>query len=262
MITVDPALLNLQPGQRVLDLGCGEGRHAIHLSLSDEVEVFGFDLSEQDIRTAQERAAPFFDSEENAGHLLLGVGDALNLPFSADSFDVVICSEVLEHIEDYCGVLTEINRVLKPGGVFAATVPAFFPEWICWKLSDAYHEVEGGHIRIFREKQLRADIEKTGYRFFARHKAHALHAPYWWLKCLFWGRDDNRVVTAYHRFLVWDLMDRPRLTRWLEAFLNPVLGKSIALYFVKPVESESGVEARLPGSAESDNLLAKNEEAA
>ncbi|WGL16754.1 class I SAM-dependent methyltransferase [Microbulbifer bruguierae] len=237
MITIDPALLNLQPGQRVLDLGCGEGRHAIHISLSDPVDVFGVDLSLNDVRTASERAAPFFDGEEVAGRLLLGVGDALKLPFADNFFDVVICSEVLEHIENYQGVLAEIDRVLKPSGVFAATVPAFFPEWVCWKLSDAYHQVEGGHIRIFREKQLRKNIEAFGHQYFARHKAHALHAPYWWLKCLFWEQDDKPVVKAYHRFLVWDLMQKPLITRWLEKLLNPLLGKSIALYFVKPARS-------------------------
>ncbi|WP_299592102.1 class I SAM-dependent methyltransferase [uncultured Microbulbifer sp.] len=238
MITVAPALLNLEPGQRVLDLGCGEGRHAIHLMLTDDVEIFGIDLSQQDIQTASERAAPFVSAGQQVGRLQFGVGNALQLPFADQFFDVVICSEVLEHIEDYQGVLEEINRVLKPGGIFTATVPAFFPEWVCWKLSDAYHQVEGGHIRIFREKQLRNSIEAMGHQYFARHKAHALHAPYWWLKCLFWGRDEHPLISAYHRLLVWDLMQKPRLTRWVERLLNPLLGKSIALYFVKPAQTE------------------------
>ncbi|HEY8569017.1 class I SAM-dependent methyltransferase [Microbulbifer sp.] len=234
MITVNPELLSLRPGQRVLDLGCGEGRHAIHLMLTDAVDIFAVDLSQRDIATARGRAEPFSESSQSSGRLLFSVSDALQLPFADNFFDVVICSEVLEHIEDYEGVLAEITRVLKPAGIFAATVPAYFPEWVCWKLSDAYHQVEGGHIRIFREKQLRRSVEQFGHQYFARHKAHALHAPYWWLKCLFWGRDDQPLVSAYHRLLVWDLMQKPRLTRWVEKFLNPVLGKSIALYFVKP----------------------------
>ncbi|WP_078085977.1 class I SAM-dependent methyltransferase [Microbulbifer mangrovi] len=241
MITVDPALLNLKPGQRVLDLGCGEGRHAIHLMLTDAVDIFGIDLSFRDISTANERAQPFIAAGQQAGQVQFGMGDALQLPFADDFFDVVICSEVLEHIEDYQGVLGEIHRVLKPSGIFAATVPAFFPEWVCWKLSDAYHQVEGGHIRIFREKQLRRSIEALGHQFFARHKAHALHAPYWWLKCLLWGRDEHPAITTYHRFLVWDLMQKPRLTRWLEKLCNPFLGKSIALYFVKPARAETEI---------------------
>nr|WP_010131441.1 class I SAM-dependent methyltransferase [Microbulbifer agarilyticus] len=234
MITVDPKLLDLKPGQRVLDLGCGEGRHAIHFSITDQVEIFGVDLSAQDLATAAERAQPFAESGQQAGSLQFCVGNALQLPFPADHFDVVICSEVLEHIDDYQGVLQEILRVLKPCGLFSATVPAFFPEWVCWKLSDAYHQVEGGHIRIFREKSLRKAIEALGFQYFARHKAHALHAPFWWLKCLFWGQDDKAIVRQYHRLLVWDMMERPLLTRTLEAVLNPILGKSIALYFVKP----------------------------
>ncbi|WP_082859387.1 class I SAM-dependent methyltransferase [Microbulbifer sp. Q7] len=259
MITVDPALLNLTPGQRVLDLGCGEGRHAIHLMLTDDVDVFGIDLSERDITTARERAAEFQGAGHGAGRLQFGVGNALQLPFADQFFDVVICSEVLEHIEDYRGVLQEINRVLKPSGIFAATVPAFFPEWVCWKLSDAYHQVEGGHIRIFREKQLRKSIEALGQQYFARHKAHALHAPFWWLKCLFWGQDDHRLVSAYHRFLVWDMMQKPRVTRWMEKLLNPLLGKSIALYFVKPASVKKADIVLAPQESEASSSAGRRE---
>ena len=81
-------------------------------------------------------------------------GNALNLPFPDNHFTHIICSEVLEHLVDYKKALIEINRVLKPGGTLAVSVPCFFPEWVCWLLSSAYHEMPGGHLRIFREKQL------------------------------------------------------------------------------------------------------------
>ncbi|GAA5525379.1 ubiquinone biosynthesis O-methyltransferase, mitochondrial [Microbulbifer aestuariivivens] len=234
MITIDPHRLRLQPGQRVLDLGCGEGRHSIHLWLSDAVDVFGVDLSFKDVSTAGQRAKPFAESDQVPGRLLLSVANGLSLPFADSSFDVVICSEVLEHIDDYPAVLAEIDRVLKPAGIFAASVPSYFPEWVCWQLSDEYHQVEGGHVRIFRERQLRRSIESLGHRRYARHRAHALHAPYWWLKCLLWQRPDSRLLKAYHRLLVWDLMQKPLVTRWLERLLNPLLGKSTVMYFVKP----------------------------
>ena len=67
-----------------------------------------------------------------------------------------------------------------------------------------------------------------------QHGAHALHAPYWWLQCLFWkNRDTNWLIRQYHRFLVWDMMEQPAVTRALERALNPVLGKSIVMYFRK-----------------------------
>ena len=60
--------------------------------------------------------------------------------------------------------------------------------------------------------------------------------PYWWLKCLFWrepGQPDARIVQWYHRFLTWDLMKKPVLTAWLDRLLNPLMGKSVVMYFVK-----------------------------
>ena len=68
----------------------------------------------------------------------------------------------------------------------------------------------------------------------ASHHAHALHSPYWWLRCLF-GPDNDRAwpPRLYHRFLVYDIMRRPRWTRAVERLLNPLLGKSFVVYAVK-----------------------------
>lgn len=234
MKTVDFKHFSLNPGERVLDLGCGEGRHVISAYVEGEVDVVGVDLCLRDLQTAQQRSAEFIDGDDHSRSFGLANADALNLPFADNSFDKVICSEVLEHIPDYAGALAEIERVLKPGGLFCASVPRAWPEQICWALSNEYHEVEGGHLRIFKAKKLRKQIQGLGFRFYRRHWAHALHSPYWWLKCLFWeSGDDNPLVKTYHRFLVWDLLDRPLFTRSLEAALNPVMGKSVVMYFRK-----------------------------
>ena len=167
---------------------------------------------------------------------MFSVANGHHLPFEDNTFDKVICSEVLEHIPDFQAVLAEISRVLKTGGVFAVSVPRFGPEWVCWKLSDAYHAMEGGHIRIFNAAELRRNIESLGMIHYKRHWAHALHVPYWWLKCMFWkdeGEEEAPIVALYHRFLVWDLMDRPWFTQKLEKFLDPLLGKSVVMYYVK-----------------------------
>ena len=236
METVNFEFLQLQPKDRILDLGCGEGRHAITAYMLENVESVGIDLSLNDLQTTRERFAEFRQPDNDQKSLNILVANGQKLPFSDGSFDKVICSEVLEHILDYRPVLTEISRVLRVGGIFVASVPRFFPEWICWQLSDAYHEVEGGHVRIFSASYLRADIEDVGLLFFKRHHAHSLHVPYWWLKCLFWkekGMEQSAIVRAYHRFLVWDLMKQPKITKFLDSLLNPIMGKSVVMYFVK-----------------------------
>lgn len=233
LCTIDFRHLHLAAGQRLLDVGCGEGRHTLSAWLEAPVQAVGLDRNAADLATARSRARDFTVTQGES-RLQWIHGDGLRLPFPDASFERVICSEVLEHIPDYRAVLAEIRRVLKPGGLLAVSVPRFLPEWVCWQLSDAYHEVPGGHIRIFRSGQLRAAVESHGFRRLRRHWAHSLHVPYWWLRCLFWARGPEFwPVRQYHRLLVWDLLQRPRLTRWLDRLLNPLLGKSVVMYFVR-----------------------------
>jgi SAM-dependent methyltransferase len=230
MQTIDFNKLQLRDGDRILDVGCGEGRHTLGAYLHANVEAVGVDLSANDIQKAREGAVEFVDPNNADKSITFQEADALALPFEDDSFDKVICSEVLEHIPDYKGVLKEIKRVLKPDGLLAVSVPRAWPEEICWRLSKAYHQVEGGHIRIFNSVQLKHDVESFGWQRFAQHGAHALHSPYWWLKCWKW-EEESKLVDAYHKLLVWDLMKQPWITRKTEALLNPVLGKSVVMYF-------------------------------
>lgn len=231
MQTVDFRFLPLRPGDRVLDLGCGEGRHSIGTWLQGQVHAVGLDLSLPDLCTARQRAAEFTPAADGR-QLDFVQGSALSLPFPDASFDRVICSEVLEHLPDYQGALAEMRRVLKPGGLLCISVPRAWPERICWWLSREYHEVPGGHVRIFDIDRLHAEVEGVGFTGYRRHGAHALHSPYWWLCCLFWRtRESNPLVRLYHRMLVWDMLSAPRVTRILERLLNPLLGKSVVLYY-------------------------------
>jgi ubiquinone/menaquinone biosynthesis C-methylase UbiE len=232
--TVDFRHFPLQRGDLVLDLGCGEGRHVISAYVEGEVHSVGVDLSIDDLRATREKFIPFSEPDNSAKSFGLSSADALNLPFADDTFDKVICSEVLEHIPDYHGALREIERVLKPGGLLCASVPRSWPERVCWTLSREYYSVPGGHVRIFSAAELRSEIEGLGLRYYHRHWAHALHAPFWWLKCLFWNNQErNWLVRQYHRLLVWDLMEQPALTRGLERLMNPLMGKSVVMYFRK-----------------------------
>lgn len=243
MQTVDFKHFILQSGDRVLDLGCGEGRHVISAFVEADVTAVGVDLCLKDLQTAKAKFADFAEPGNEAKGFGLSQANALELPFADNTFDKIICSEVLEHIPDYRSVLKEIERVLKPGGLFCASVPRAWPERICWALSEAYHKVEGGHVRIFDAGKLRGQIQALGFQFYHRHWAHALHAPFWWLKCLFWkNQDNNFLIRQYHRLLVWDLLKRPRTTQVLERALNPVVGKSVVMYFRKLADAQGAAQ--------------------
>jgi hypothetical protein len=72
-------------------------------------------------------------------------------------------------------------------------------------------------------------------RYVGKDFAHGLHSPYWWVKCAVGvNNDDHPLVKAFHQVLVWDIMKRPLATRLAEAALNPLIGKSLVLYFEKP----------------------------
>ncbi len=236
MLTVDFDQFPVGPGDRVLDMGCGGGRHAFALyRRGAHVTALDMDAAElKDVAAMFEAMAQ--EGEAPAGATASAVrGTAYSLPFDDDTFDYVVCSEVLEHLPEDSRAMRELTRVLKPGGLMAVTVPRWGPELLCWALSSAYHEAEGGHVRIYRGTELTRRLEAVGLTPVGGHHTHALHSPYWWLKCAVGVTDgDNPLVKAYHRLLVWDMMKAPKLTRWTEKLLDPVIGKSLVVYLRKP----------------------------
>jgi len=237
MLTAKYEQLGLHHGDKVLDLGCGFGRHAFEAARRG-ASVVALDAGTDEVNGV----AAMFIAMVEAGELAEGSvhanvvqGDALHLPFPDGAFDRVICSEVLEHIPDDLSAMSELARVLRPGGTMAITVPRFGPELINWALSDEYHNVPGGHIRIYRRSVLAERLTSTGMVVTGHHYAHGLHSPYWWLKC-FVGttNDEHPWVKRYHQLLVWDIMKKPALTRYAEQVLSPLMGKSIVLYLRKP----------------------------
>ncbi|BCK52556.1 class I SAM-dependent methyltransferase [Nocardia wallacei] len=236
MLTVDFDRLGIGPGTRVIDVGCGQGRHSFE-AYRRGADVVAFDQSASDLADVKVMFGAMAEAREVPPYAKAEAvqGDALALPYDNEEFDIVIASEILEHVPEDDRAIAELVRVLKPGGALAVTVPRWLPERICWLLSDEYHANEGGHVRIYRADELRGKIAGQGVRFIHSAHAHALHSPYWWLKCLVGvSKTDSRVVGAYHRLLVWDMMKRPRLTRLAESALDPIIGKSVALYFTKP----------------------------
>ncbi len=235
MITMDFNRLGICPGDRVLDIGCGEGRHTIRACQESDTVCIGADFGYENLITTKGKLE-FHQAIDDLSCRGWGLSamDITALPFEDNSFDVVICSEVLEHIPDDNQAISELVRIVKPGKMLAVSVPRTWPEWICWQLSDEYFNANMGHVRIYNKKEIIEKIQTRGPQYLGCHYAHSIHSPYWWLKC-FVGptRTDSQAVNLYHRLLVWDLMKKPALTTFVDRLLNPVLGKSLVLYFKK-----------------------------
>ena len=236
MLTVDFDRLGITAGTTVIDVGCGAGRHSFE-AYRRGADVVAFDQDAAELNNVDTILAAMKDAGEAPASAKAEAvkGDALDLPYPDGTFDCVIASEILEHVPEDDRAIGELIRVLKPGGSLAITVPRWLPERVCWLLSREYHSNEGGHVRIYRASALRDKLLAYGLRFTHRHHAHALHSPFWWLKCLVGvSKSDHPAVAAYHKMLVWDMMAQPWVTRSAESLLNPVVGKSVALYFEKP----------------------------
>ena len=235
MITVDLKRLEIRLGAKVLDLGCGTGRHTSAVARLKQVIAIGLDINLADAREAKKRL--LYEQElgvQGGGVWGILVADVTALPFKDNAFDCVICSEVLEHVPRQDAAIHEATRIVRPGKDLVISVPRFLPERICWALSEDYHKANNGHIRIYKKKELIKRLEQAGLKNWAIHFAHSFHTPFWWLKCLVGPeRTDSRPVNLYHRFLVWCIMKRNAIARLLEHLLNPLLGKSLVLYLRK-----------------------------
>jgi SAM-dependent methyltransferase len=129
--------------RRLLDLGCGTGTMLAHLRQFGEVE--GLD--------ADERAVEFCRARGESRVRLL---DGPELPLPDETFDVVTALDVLEHIEDDTRALREIARVMRPGGLLLATVPAH--RWM-WGAQDEISH----HFRRYSGSEMRERVEGAGF---------------------------------------------------------------------------------------------------
>jgi SAM-dependent methyltransferase len=245
MLTIRFDRLGLRPGDMFLDAGAGFGRHAFEAARQGAT-VYALDYAADEVVGTRATFGGMIHANEIPPTSYGGVlrGDATKLPFADNTFDCVVTSEVLEHLQDDVTAISELHRVLKPGGSLGVTVPTWWPEKINWMLSDEYHAPKsvGGHVRIYSATELKAKLRSAGLEVRGSHHAHALHSPYWWLKCAVGPRnDDHKMVKKYREFLEWDIMTQPASMQVAERVLSPLLGKSFIVYSTKPLHAKASV---------------------
>ena len=135
---------SLAPADRALDVGCGDGRLTAEL---DAVEVTGADVS----AVALERARRRLPEER-----LVELEPDAPLPFADGEFDLVLLAETLEHVRDVQLLLSEVRRVLRPGGTLALTTPATGP---LMRAPDPLSP----HLRFFTRRSLARLLDELGF---------------------------------------------------------------------------------------------------
>jgi len=230
LLTVDLERLELRPGEWLLDAGCGEGRHC-YGALERGVRVVGLDLDLPSLRPAVGGLRTRGRELGSLGEMIQG--NTFQLPFRSGTFDAVICSEVMEHVHDYTAAARELARVTRPGGRVAVTIPTATSENLYLRVGDDYFESPGGHIRIFKPRQLAEGLARAGLATVGVGFAHALHTPYWVLRSIAGlpRADESALVRAYRKFLI-----QATGSRWLTALenaLNYCFPKSLILYAEK-----------------------------
>lgn len=188
----------------VLDLGCGDG---IFMSLITAGPVAaGIDLSSDAIAKARRRAI----------HEDLRVGSATALPFADASFATVFSNCVIEHIPQIDDVISEVSRVLRPGGTFLFTVPShYFDEYLFFS-------------QLYRKLGLRKRADRYPIKLDKRIKQIHKQTPLWWEEKL---ASSGLKVRSSHYYV-----PKPALGVWNILSLNPVRVLSLARFAPGPVK--------------------------
>jgi len=162
------ALVSSIDYETVLDIGCAKGEQ-LRSYVKYGKKGYGLDILNLRKITKNEENIQFIQ------------GDALNLPFKDESFDLVVATEIIEHLPDHYTFLREIHRVLVPGGHLVISTPNLsrYPPFLRgiirrWFIKRGKYShiqnVEGkqyGHISEVTSKQLRMELENTGFKIIS-----------------------------------------------------------------------------------------------
>ncbi len=230
MLTVDFERLAVQEGNVVLDAGCGWGRHSVEY-MKHGVKVFCLDLDLDSLYKTRYTIASMMKSGKahEKSRFLCHIGDALNLPFKNETFDRIICSEVMEHVNDDFKACAELARVLKKNGRIAITVPTYISEIIYDAITYEYFTSPGGHVRKYMPSKLAEIMRKNGLEVYAVDFKHSFHTIWWMIRGVVGLHNaEHPIATGYREFLVRGLSSN--FMRSCERFFNNFFPKSVIIY--------------------------------
>jgi SAM-dependent methyltransferase len=144
---------DLRPDLRVLDLGCGEGRFTAEIAAAGASGV-GAEVAQAAIDRARARHPELeFERVEIDGEL----------PFADGAFDLVWASEVIEHVSDTARWLSEVRRVLRPGGVLLITTPSHGRLRLALGGLERFSEPLGDHLHLYTHRSLSKTLTEFGF---------------------------------------------------------------------------------------------------
>jgi len=154
-IVLEQLKAHCRPHTVLLDAGCAEGLYM--RAIGDSVRyAVGLDVSNPKLVRGAARSY-------QETHLQFGLGNLEHIPFAATSFDLALCIQVLEHVPDHCAAITELHRVLRPGGILLVSAPTEKNELgAAYKLRlDWRHK--SGHLHSFSRDEFVQLLEEAGF---------------------------------------------------------------------------------------------------
>jgi ubiquinone/menaquinone biosynthesis C-methylase UbiE len=220
--------LGARPGDRVVDIGCGDGSLAALLGRAG-IHVTGVEPAPY-LRERFREKLMRIDSEST---VVEGLAD--RLPFADGEVQHAVMTEVLEHVPDPAGALGELRRVLAPGGILCLSVPTSYTELVFWRLHPGYAD-NATHERIFVKPELRRLIARAGFSVEHWEGRNFRPALSWLFHALLRSQADHTGTILEHHFIdygleaVWRLLALVGLLDAVEAVGNRLWAKSWYVY--------------------------------
>ncbi|HYP21229.1 MAG TPA: class I SAM-dependent methyltransferase [Chloroflexia bacterium] len=211
----------------LLEIGCGAGRYTrAFLHYRPELEVHGCDISQVALEEARQA--------DRTGKIDYVLGDALDLPYPNNSFDIVVLFDVFEHVTDVGKAASEVARVLKPGGVFHCFVPCEGNKRTIFALLrhskrvpiHMWKRVHIGHIQVLTTKQMKQILLRRELRVtdatFSFHILGQIHDVF-----DYWRRDmlSHDDLAKWQRVLVRAISRAVFIPTWRLAYFEDTLRK-------------------------------------